>query len=287
VAEIYRSRAGEDAVRAIYRAALERWPVPYRLATLATREGETGVIVSGDMEGAPMVLFHGSGTNATAWIGDVAGWSQHHCVYAIDMIGEPGLSAPSRPPLASDRYALWLDDVWDQLGLKRASLVGVSLGGWLALDYAVRRPDNVTSLSLLCPSGVGSQNVMTLLELALLRLCGTWGLHRSFALVAGREMPAAVSDRITTVFKHFRPRRERIPIRTDEELARLQMPVQLILGGRDVLLRSDETRHRMEQIRRLHVIYLENEGHILPPQTRAVLEFVHAAAAGRPLMGAC
>jgi pimeloyl-ACP methyl ester carboxylesterase len=285
VAENYRSRAGEDAVHAMYRAVLQRWPVPYRHVMVATREGETSVIVSGDADAAPMVLFHGAGTNATAWIREVAEWSQHHCVYAIDMIGEPGLSAPSRPPLASERYAMWLDEVWNQLGLERASVVGVSLGGWLALEYAVRRPGKVTSISLLSPSGIGGQNLMTLVKLGLLRMCGTWGLRKSFALVAGREVPKALSEAITTMFKHFRPRRERIPIRTDEELARLNMPVQLILGGRDVLLRSDETRRRMEQqVRQLRVTYLENEGHILPPQTRAVLEFVNATVAG-PVAG--
>jgi pimeloyl-ACP methyl ester carboxylesterase len=284
VAEIYRSRAGEDAVHAMYRAVLQRWPVPYRHVMVITREGATSVIVSGDAGAAPMVLFHGAGTNATAWIRDVAEWSQHHCVYAIDMIGEPGLSAPSRPPLASDRYATWLDEVWNQLGLERASVVGVSLGGWLALDYAVRRPDRVTSLTLLSPSGIGGQNFMTLLELGLLRMCGTWGLRKSFALVAGREVPNALSEAMTTVFKHFRPRRERIPIRTDAELAGLEMPVQLIVGDRDALLRSAETRHRMEQqVRQLRVMYLENEGHILPPQTRAVLEFIRATAAGSRL----
>jgi pimeloyl-ACP methyl ester carboxylesterase len=73
------------------------------------------------------------------------------------MIGEPGLSAPSRPRLASDAYALWLDDVLHELGVARASLVGVSLGGWLALDYATRRPERVERLALLCPGGVGKQ----------------------------------------------------------------------------------------------------------------------------------
>lgn len=275
VADIYRSQAGEEVVRAMYRAALQRWPVPYRQVVVSTCEGDTSVIVSGDSDAPPLVLLHGSGTNSTAWIRDVAEWSQHCCVYAIDTIGEPGMSAPSRPPLVSDRYAKWLDDVWSHLGIERASVVGISLGGWLAVDYAVRHPEKVISLSLLSPAGIGSQNVATLLKLGLLRMCGTWGLRKSFALVAGREVPKALSDAITTVFKHFRPRREEIPIRTDEELARLEMPVQLILGGRDVLLRSQETQQRMERlVRQLRLICLDNEGHILPPQTRVVLEFL-------------
>jgi hypothetical protein len=55
------------------------------------------------------------------------------------------------------------------------------------------------------------------------------------------------------------------------------MPVQLILGGREVMLRSQETRQRMERlVQQLQVIYLDNDGHILPPQTRVVLEFLKA-----------
>ena len=280
MADIYRSRAGEEAVRAIYRAALQRWPVPYRHVVAATREGDTSVIVSGAAELPPLVLLHGSGTNASAWIRDVAEWSRYFCVYAVDMIGEPGLSAPSRPPLASDRYAAWLDDVWNQLGLERAAIVGVSLGGWLALDYAARRPGKVASLSLLSPSGIGRQNSLTMVKLGLLALCGTWGLRKSFALVAGRPVPKALSERMTTVFRHFRPRCERVPIRTDEELARLDMPVLLVVGGRDVMLRSDETRARMERlVQRLRVVFLEAEGHVLPAQTQVVLEFLEQATA--------
>ncbi|PYR36823.1 MAG: hypothetical protein DMF93_19175 [Acidobacteria bacterium] len=116
-------------------------------------------------------------------------------VYAIDMIGETGLSAPSRPPLASDRYAAWLDDVWRELGVTSAPVVGVSLGGWLALDLAVRRPQKVASLVLLSPSGIGRTHQLTMVRFGLLRMCGTRGLRRSFAIVAGREMPAVLVTR--------------------------------------------------------------------------------------------
>jgi pimeloyl-ACP methyl ester carboxylesterase len=62
-------------------------------------------------------------------------------VYCIDMIGEPGLSAPVRPALASDAHAVWLDDVLNHLAVTRVSILGASLGGWLALDYTIRHPE--------------------------------------------------------------------------------------------------------------------------------------------------
>ena len=72
---------------------------------------------------------------------------------------------------------------------------------------------------------------------------------------------------------------EPLPIRTDEELAALTMPVQLILGGNDALIRSQETRDRMKRnTPNMRLTYLENEGHILPPQTTAISEFLREVA---------
>jgi pimeloyl-ACP methyl ester carboxylesterase len=193
------------------------------------------------------------------------------------MIGEPGLSAPSRPPLASPAYAEWLDDVWAGLGLEKASVVGISLGGWLGLDFAIRRPNRVRSLSLISPSGIGRQNYMLLLKVGVLRLFGTWGLVKSLELVSGRTvaLPKPIVDALLMVFRHFRPRMGRIPRFTDTDLAGLSMPVQVVVGSDDALLNSPETRERVERfVRNARVTYVENAGHILPPQTATVGEFL-------------
>ena len=55
------------------------------------------------------------------WMNDVRTFAGQFRVYAIDMIGEAGLSAPSRPPLASDAYAVWLDEVPQGLSVDRTS----------------------------------------------------------------------------------------------------------------------------------------------------------------------
>src|ERR1700677_2882245 len=123
---IYKTEKGKAEVDAKYREILSLWPVANVQRTVPTREGETFVIECGPESAPPLVLLHGSTANASSFIGDVATWSKAFRVYAIDMIGEPGFSAPSRPPLASDRYVPWLDDVMAGLSLTRISIVGVS-----------------------------------------------------------------------------------------------------------------------------------------------------------------
>ena len=67
-------------------------------------------------------------------------------------------------------------------------------------------------------------------------------------------------------------------IASDKELASPAMPGQLILGGRDELLRSAETRDRMQRAVAQQLTYLENDGHLLPRQTERVAEFLSGAA---------
>jgi pimeloyl-ACP methyl ester carboxylesterase len=277
VAAIYKSEAGRQAIEAQYRRLLAGWPVPCEQRFVPTRQGDTFVVVSGEPTAFPVVLFHGSGTNSASWMHSAAVWAQHFRVYAVDMIGEPGLSAASRPPLASSAYAEWLDDVWAGLGIENASIIGISLGGWLGLDFAIRRPDRVASLFLISPSGIGGQHHLLLMKVGLLRLCGTWGLMKSLALVTGGgvALPKPIVDALLLVFRNFRPRMERVPRCTDADLAGLPMPVHVIVGSDDALLNSKETRERVERhARNASVTFVENAGHILPPQTAAVSAFL-------------
>ncbi len=284
MAKIWKSEEGEQSVRERYLAFLKHWPVPHRQLRVPTCEGETFIIASGPEDGPAVLLFHGSMANSASWIADIAAWSRHFRVFAVDVIGDAGLSAPSRPPLVSDAYALWVDDVMQALSLTRASLVGVSLGGWLALDYATRRPDRVESLAVLCPAGVGPQKIGFVFKVAPLRLFGGWGRRKAAEIVLGRA-PANPSpavrffmDFIALIHRNFRPRKVKFPIFSDEALKRLAMPTMAILGGRDVLLDSAATRKRLERnVPQAEIRYFPEAGHFIPGQTQPILEFLHRA----------
>ncbi len=278
---VYKSAEGEHAVRERYLEILKYWPVPSRQLRVPTREGETFIIACGSENAPPLLLFHGSMANSAMWMGSVAAWAEHFRIYAVDMIGDAGLSAPSRPPLASDAHALWLDDVLQALSLTRVSIAGASLGGWLALDYAIRRPGRVESLVLLCPGGVGRVKVGVLLKLIPLQMLGSWGKRKAGEIVLGRALvnppPAAQAfiKFIQLIHDTFRVRRVKLPVFGDDALQGLKMPVLAILGGKDVLIDSDDTRRRLERnVAGAEIRYLPEAGHFIPPQTAPILDFL-------------
>jgi pimeloyl-ACP methyl ester carboxylesterase len=210
-------------------------------------------------------------------------WSGAFRCYAVDMIGEPGFSAPVRLPLDGEAHALWLDDVMAGLGIEKASFVGMSLGGWLALDYANRRPGAVERLALICPAGIGRQKNF-LLKAAPLLLLGPWGVRRMREMVFGparADPPPAARPLVRLmglIGRAIRPRVVKIPRLSDAELSRLKAPMQVIVGGRDVLIDSDDTRRRLAKpAPHAEVIFLPEARHFIPGQTTRILEFLQKA----------
>lgn len=274
MAEIYRTPAGGDAVRARYAALLGRWPVPSEHRRVATSEGETFVVAFGPEDAPAVLLLHGSSANSASWMGDAQILAERFRVYAVDMIGEPGFSAPSRPPLASHVYAAWLDEVRAALRIEQMALVGISLGGWLALEYATHHPERVSALALLCPGGVGRHRNVLLWALPLL-LLGPWGRRKILQRMGGSAGPPdaipatarAFGDFMDLIFANFRPRTEVLPPFDDARLRQLTMPVLAVLGAKDVMIDSGGTRDRLvRNVPNAEIVWLPEAGHILVGQ---------------------
>jgi pimeloyl-ACP methyl ester carboxylesterase len=284
--QIFRSEAGKALVHAQYRSMLQDWPVPHREAQVPTCHGETFVISCGPDSAPPVLLLHGGATTSAMWLRNVRAWSQRFRIHAVDLIGEPGFSAPSRPPLRSEEYARWLDDIWSALSITRAAIVGASLGGLFALDYAIRRPGKVEKLALLAPAGIARVRARCLLTAVPLFLLGRRGRRKAFDLVMrfpAEEMSAEAEGFIRffeAVMSHHRVRTQPLPILPDAMLQKLTMPVLAILGGKDIVFSAEEMRRRLEAcVPRARIVLLPSAGHGLTDPTQTVLEFLTSAAA--------
>ncbi|MBK1866779.1 alpha/beta fold hydrolase [Aestuariivirga sp. YIM B02566] len=279
---VYRSAEAAAGVETLYRRVLDHWPVAHTELHLPTRQGSTFVLACGPETAPPVVLLHGAQANAAAWMLDVATWSTKFRLFAVDMIGEAGFSARVRPQLDGEAHTLWLDDVLEGLNLSRCAIVGTSLGGWLALDYAKRRPDAVEALVLLCPAGIGRQKNFLLKALPLF-LLGAWGKRRIRELVFGPapeilpEEMRPLAQLMECVGQAIKPRVVRIPRLTDVELKRLAMPILTIVGGQDVLIESRDTRERLRRAApQAEICFIEDGYHFLPDQTSRIMAFLES-----------
>jgi pimeloyl-ACP methyl ester carboxylesterase len=271
---IYKSEAGARLLRERYLEVLETWP--HDELRVPTPEGETFVLAGGPAEAPPLVLLHGSGSNSAEWAHRFPALTERFRVYAVDIIGEPGLSAETRPPLTTDRYAGWLDAVLDHVGAARAAFLTSSFGGWLALDYAIRRPERVAALALRCPIGLGPMKKGFVVKAVLLALLGERGRRRSVAGVLGEPGSSPIVEQQLLVSANYRYRTGPFPVFDDAALGGLTMPVYAVAGAEDAMVDSATTRRRLEAAGAT-VDLVPGTGHYIPGD--ADLEFLTRVAA--------
>lgn len=275
---IYKSPAGEKAVMALYDAVLAKWPVPFETLDISTQYGNTFVITCGNGTGPPLVLLHGAGTNSAIWAGDVVEYGRHYHVYAVDLLGEPGKSAPSRPSWEGPAYAEWLEEVLDALKIEKATFIGISQGAWTALKFAVSHPARVNALVLLTPGGIVPDQISFAIRALFFTLLGRWGARRLAQLIYGDQpIPEGVEEITLLIMSHFKARVGILPLFSDEELQHLTMPTFLLGGGKDALRDLEKIAARLRLfVPHLAVTIVPGAGHALLNTTSQVMSFLAA-----------
>lgn len=101
--------------------------------------------------GSPVVLVHGIGSSIYTWKDVLPLLAAHHDVIALDLPGAGDSAVPAR--YDSEQAVRSVTGLMDRLGVARASLVGNSLGGAIAVVIAARHPERVDRLVLIDAAG--------------------------------------------------------------------------------------------------------------------------------------
>ncbi|NOW90179.1 pimeloyl-ACP methyl ester carboxylesterase [Clostridium beijerinckii] len=244
--KVFKTNEGKNDVIKFYDKFLQKLALSYEKFYVNTRYGKTFIIASGEKSNPPLILLHGSGMNSVMWLRDIKEYSKTYRVYAIDMLGEPGKSDENRPSLIGSSYAEWLKEVFENLSVERANIIGISLGAWLAIKFSVSYPEMLSKLVLLCPSGVGPQKKSFIFKAIAYGILGEKGIDKLYYKVNGNQLiPEEMLKYQKLIGKSFNYRKETIPVFSDNELKLLTMPTVLFVGAKDIMLHSDKTARRL------------------------------------------
>jgi 2-hydroxy-6-oxonona-2,4-dienedioate hydrolase len=116
----------------------------YLTTDLGTR---TRYLHAGDFDKPTLILLHGSGGHAEAYVRNLCAHAEHFSTWSIDMIGHGYTDKPGHP-IEIEHYVAHLISFLDSIGAPRAHLSGESLGGWVVARAAIDFPDRVDRLVL-------------------------------------------------------------------------------------------------------------------------------------------
>lgn len=106
--------------------------------------------------GPPIVLLHGIGDSSATWEHIIPALARNHLVIAPDLLGH-GQSDKPRADYSVAAYANGVRDLLAVLGAPRATLIGHSLGGGVAMQFAYQFPERTERLVLVGSGGAGPE----------------------------------------------------------------------------------------------------------------------------------
>ena len=106
--------------------------------------------------GPALLLLHGLGCDHTTWAPVIASLARRYTVIAPDLLGH-GHSDKPRADYSVGGYANGMRDLLSVLGIDRVTVVGHSLGGGVAMQFAYQFPERTERLVLISSGGLGRE----------------------------------------------------------------------------------------------------------------------------------
>jgi pimeloyl-ACP methyl ester carboxylesterase len=290
--DCFKTEEGRSRYFATYDAALKLWPIPYEELYVLTSYGQTHMISCGTKDARPLVLLHGGYASSTMWFPNIANLAEKFHVLAFDTIGEPGKSVPTKKNNTKSDLAAWLVGVLDELKIQQTKVVGLSRGGWLALNLAIHAPLRLEKIVLLSPAAsfirltkffsAIAGSVMRIPTRTISRIALHSWVARDFKVndlfaeqfITGLQSWnwAMATNGYSGVMPFVFP---------DDELQQIKLPVQMLIGDHDKLNPLSVLGQARQMIPQIQTEIIPNAGHFLsmeqPELVNArVLEFLTA-----------
>ena len=245
-------------------------------------------------DGPPLVMVHGVASRAADAAPLYRALSRTHRIYALDLLGYGQSDRPRDSDYSVRTQAAIVRGFMDAVGIAQADLIGVSMGGWIALTVAAEQPQRVRRLVLVSSAGVGFETTLHASSFSPRNLDE---LRASIALQTDRRVPAFIlrdllrrsREKAWVVRRSMSSMLARRDL-LDGRLQRVRMPVLLVWGTRDRIVPISVAAALQREVPHARLVRLEGCGHLAVVECRAAalraMETFWSAAARPPLSNA-
>lgn len=245
-------------------------------------------------EGAPIVMIHGAQGDQTMFAGMAAAFAEKYRVLTFDQRGS-GLSDKPDMPYSIAMLADDTASLMDHLKMWPAHVIGVSMGGTIAQELALRHPKKIKSLVLGCTTAGGPKAI----RLSASTAAGAYSTQAMTAEERGKALAEAAFSKgylaqHPEVIKSMIESRRQRPIDSTafarrmqaivghdayDRLPQIHSPTLVIAGKDDALISWENSRLIAERIEGAKLVILEPAGHCFwleqPEQTQtAIAQFL-------------
>ena len=255
----FRSAEAKEKYLKLYDKRAEKWPVVSESRMVDTSYGQTFIRISGPAGARPLVLLHGVSGNSLQWLPNIEALSGSFRTYALDNIYDNGRSITTKPLRSPDDFVAWLEELFKALDLgDNINLMGLSYGGWLTAQYALRFPSRLDKIVLIAPAGT----VLPISSKWIVRavLCALPHRHftRSFMYwlladlarqgASGRAFLEESIDEAYLAFRSFKTKRLVNPtVLIDEEWRRIEVPALYLVGENEKIYPAQKAIQRLNE----------------------------------------
>lgn len=236
---------------------------------------------AGEAAKPTVILLHGLGGQAENWQFNIVPLSQNYHVVVPDQVG----FGKSEKPLLKYRvgtYVDFLDKFMSELKIERATLVGNSMGGWVAGLFAVKYPNKVEKIVLADSAGITPKEIdldriyqlnnstRDEIRANLKLIFASPALQNNEALVDQFFTQRVIANdgyTINSLIESIKRREDFL----DARLGEINKPTLIIWGRQDGLLPLSDGEKFNKEIKNSEFVIFENCGHA--PQVEKALDF--------------
>jgi pimeloyl-ACP methyl ester carboxylesterase len=266
----WNSAEAHDEFLADYETAMRAMPEPDKTLDVRTGFGFVRVYKfegSGGDDVDPLVLLPGRSSPTPVWADNMPSLLKVADVYALDLLGEPGMSVQETPVTDDADNAAWLDQTLAALPEETFNLLGLSIGGWTAANLAVHHPERINALMLIDPvytfGDMPAETALRAIPASVPWLPKSWRDSFNSYTAGGAPVEDVPLARMTeTAMSGYTIKLPQPTRVAEEKLAALRMPVLAVLAGKSVMHDVDVSRDVAERrLRRGTVVVYPDASH--------------------------